>query len=270
MDNPKEIYRLWFEYLRRSDDYREFCEWFRARHKDPSLPVPDKFKKDSRGGLPSIVSTFVDFLDVHSCDFDDWWNGQKDRLERIKGSQQPGAVEDYVTGCGSIEDDLNLCIDVFKRLEGREPSANELKDWFLQAFLKGEGGRRMLLLRVDLAYEAKDIKAEFKKMMDSDLVKKKMADAQPRRWLLRHKSKKPTGKPRIDDLQKYLDVYDMWKEKVQSRQPGDPGGWDEIIRHFEPGRTASDDTGRRVYLRYKQNAERIISNVEKGCFPGQY
>lgn len=47
--NKKEIYRLWWEYLKRSEDYKEFCEWFREKRKNPDIPIPDKFKSSKKG-----------------------------------------------------------------------------------------------------------------------------------------------------------------------------------------------------------------------------
>ena len=164
---------------------------------------------------------------------------------------------------------MDLCINLFRRLQGWEPSAIELKDWFL-SFLKGAASERMMILKIDLSFEGKDIKNGFKEVMGSDAVKGKLSNAQSRRWKLHYQNKKPTGKPRIDELERYLNVYDMWKEKVQNRQPGDPSGWDEIIQHFEPGRTVSNERDRRLYQLYKQKAEKIISNVERGFFPGEY
>ena len=58
----------------------------------------------------------------------------------------------------------------------------------------------------------------------------------------------------------------MWKEKVENKKPGTLGDGIKSCSIFEHGRTASNDADRRVYLRYKQNAERIIANVERGYF----
>ena len=299
MDEQKEFYKLWFEYLRRSDNYREFCEWYRASQKDESLPLPGKFVTLPPGSN-SYIMLISTFSDVYSTSFDEWWERQKVRLERVFKNQKPGPIEDYMVGEPSLEDELNHCMDAFKQSEGREPSANELKTNFLQ-FRKRKSDET-LLLRVDMTYEPKAIKDGLKKWLNSKGVKKKMADAKPWRYLKSHQYKKPTGTPRLDDLQDYLDAYDMWKEKVLPRKSGDPSGWNAIIQHFVPGAKVKnadecvkmfkkkhsrkpsflelDETleeeqkkfsnmGRK-YKRYKENAVKIISNVEGGYFPGKY
>jgi hypothetical protein len=300
MDDQKETYRLWFEYLRRNDDYREFCEWYREHQKDKSLPLPGKFKARLSQGLDPYMMLISTFSDVYNTSFDEWWERQKVRLKRIFKNRERGPIEDYMVGEPSLEDDLNHCIDAFKQSEGREPSANELKTNFLQ-FLKRKSDET-LFLRVDMSYQQKSIKDGLRKWLNSNGVKKKMDDAKPWRWLKHHRYKKRTGQTPIEDLQLYLEVYDMWKEKVLPRKPGDPSGWNKIIQHFEPGsqeRTVDQCTKsfkrkygkkpgilelqeildeerkrysslERKYKRYKENAEKIISNAARGYFPDKY
>jgi hypothetical protein len=278
MDNQKDFFQLWFEYLRRSDDYKEFCEWYREHQKDESLPLPGKFvtlphglNPDPYVGLKPYILLISTFSDVYAIDFDEWRENQKDRLERINRNRGPGPIEDYTAGASSIENDINHCIDAFKQSEGREPSANELKTNFLQ-FLKRESDKT-LLLRVDLTYEPKVIKDALRGWITSDGLKKRMMDAKSWRWLRSHRYKKPTVKQRLLELQNYLEVYDMWKEKVDNRKPGDPGGWDEIIRCLEPNWNINGDdrlSKLKVYQDYKRKAKNIISNTEQGYFPGDY
>jgi len=265
MNDQKEFYRLWFEYLRRSDDYKEFCEWYRASLKDESLPLPGKFITLPPGANPYIMLLST-FSDVYSTSFDEWWERQKVRLEQVFKNREPGPV-----GEPSLEDDLDRCIDAFKQSEGREPSANELKTNFLQ-FLKRKSDET-LLLSVDMTYEPKAIKDGFDKWLKSNGVKKKIADAKPWKWLKANRYKKPTRKGGFHMLQKYLEVYDLWEEKVQNKKTGDPGGWDQIIHHFEPGWDLNGDhrlSKLKVYQDYKRKAKNIISNTERGYFPGDY
>ena len=113
----------------------------------------------------------------------------------------------------------------------------------------------------DLRYEPSTIKRELKKWMDSEKVKKRLLAAKPLRLLKEKAYKAHNGKVSLEDLQIYLEVYDMWKEKVQNRKPGDPGGWDEIMQHFQGWRTASNESDRRLYQSYKERAEKIIFNA---------
>lgn len=267
MANQKEIYRLWYEYLKRSVVYKEYCEWSRAKNENPS-PLPEKFKEKINGiSVSPIEKTFERFLDVHEINFNEWWVFQKMRLERTKANRIHSPVDNYVTGPVSLESDLDFCIDHYKQKTGREPSAQELKDNFVEMLNDRGGEQKMLFLRVNLTSKLKDIKDGFENIMASDEVKKKIAYAKTW-WGFQNIGH--TGNPPVRELQDYLDVYDMWKEKVHNKKPGAPGGWDQIIKHFEPGRSVSNPSDRRLYQSYREKAEKIISNVERGYFPGDY
>ena len=288
MDDQKEIYRLWFEYLKRSDDYKGFCEWWGRDQEGPSF-VP-KNPKDPSGWVEAINrcmrgsdtydteeytkiheygwhDIFKTFFDVHKVDFGLWWEWYSELEKRKKSQNRP--VENYPFY--SIREDFDYCIEQLKEDKGREPTAYELRDYFM-GMLSGRTHSHMnFYLKVDLRQKPKDIKEAFNKTLKSPSTQERIAIWQDEQaWMETYHDFKPTGKPRVGDLQKYLDVYDLWKEKVLNRKPGDPSGWDEIMQHFEPGRTVDNDGDRRVYLRYKQIAEKIIANVEEGYFPGKY
>ena len=71
MDDQKEVYRLWCEYLKRSEAYKNFCEeWSnRCQEKppDPLMPVPEGFEDHH------MTDLFLTFGDPHRLDFDAWW-----------------------------------------------------------------------------------------------------------------------------------------------------------------------------------------------------
>ena len=257
--------------------------------------MPQKFITLPPGRNPYIMLLST-LSDVYNISFDEWWERQKVRLKRVFGYRKSGPIESPA----SIEEDLDQCIDSFIQSEGREPSAYELRDCFVH-FLKRESDKT-LLLRVDLTHEPKVIKDELKRWITSNGLKKRMNDAKSWRWMIGHQFKKATGQTPIEDLQTYLEVYDMWEEKVQNKKTGDPSGWKEIIQHFKPRaqeRTADqcaksfkqkhgkkpgvlelqemlDEEHKRYaslerrYKRYKEKAAKIISNVEMGYFPGEY
>jgi len=134
-----------------------------------------------------------------------------------------------------------------------------LKDVFL-AYLKSPS-RRVLLVGVDLSYSVGDIQRAFNELMKSPGVRDRLVPTKPSMG----------REPRLLDLQKYLTVFDVWKEKrAKPRKRGDTGLWDEIVKHFEPEEQYIDDDLRRIYRRYKRKAETIIKNLELGIFPGPY
>jgi len=68
----KEVYRVWWEYLKRSEDYKELCLWFRGRRENPDLHVPDKFKNKASKSIQPIDSTYRKFFHIHEHSFDEW------------------------------------------------------------------------------------------------------------------------------------------------------------------------------------------------------
>ena len=291
MDDQKELYRLWYEYLKRSENYKEFCGWWRKREPVKSLnlndsykeycksyrkgkghphllPVPKKFKSGERIHIPK---KFGNFLDVHMFPFDDWWTWKKRALLE-SSSRDRGPVENLLEGySGNLETAIDYCIESLRASNNREPLAIELKEDLLH-HLEITSLFGFCFLRINLDYPPQKIKAAFAEYLKSKDVKEKYTSFTDRDDFCKN-HQLHTGKPRLDDLQKYLDVYDMWKEKVQNKKRGDPGGWDQIIHHFEPNWDVNGDdrlSKLKVYQGYKLNAKNIISNTERGYFPGKY
>jgi hypothetical protein len=269
MSDKKEIYRLWREYLKRSDGYREHCEdRLKTMEVRQDLSLAQLVTLDDHPMAP----VYAVFLDVHRVDFDTWWGLREQWLDEREKACASDAIEDYlaVRRYACLKTDLDSGIDILRQMLGREPSATELRAFLLSTLKDKFRAMNQLLLTIDLSQETKHVKAGFKRLMDSDLVKKKITEAKDVRWRYHFSNRKWTGKPRPEELQLYLSTYDLWGKKVQNRDPGDPSGWDKIMQDLEPGRTISNESDRRLYLSYKERAERIIANVEMGFFPGDY
>ena len=279
MDNDKEFYRLWFEYLKRNETYKELCKWMRITHlmteehevdftdqykklceqmrrEDISIQLPDKFTVI----LKDVV--FANFGDIFTIDFDEWWKNRENR-------KRPKVLEEYVTSeaLPLVEADLDYCIWQFEQKHGRKPSAIELKQCFVDYLRRQLPSHRFI--KLSLMDEPKAIKHELAKFMSSNSVQETIKEMKSALKLMKMLYTKPTGKPRLDDLKTYLDVYDMWKERIESKKSSGPGEWRKIIQHFEPNRHDFNESVERRYQRYKQKAEAIISNVEAGDFPGE-
>ena len=322
MNDQKELYMLWNEYLKRSENYREFCEWWRKKEPVKSLniddsyrtcfgflmkcrgnpnlwPVPNKFKRGKRFHIPE---TFGHFLDVHMFPFEEWWLWKKGELVQSSG-RNPAPVVNILTVSGreSLEADIDYSIESLRMDNKREPLAIELKEHLLNS-LEFRSGFGSHFLKINLDSPPQEIKAAFAEYLESKDVKRHYDTGFFSKEQYHIDNQRPSGNPRPDDLQDYLDAYDMWKEKVLPRKSGDPSGWNAIIQHFVPGAKVknADECAKmfkkkhsrkpsflelqeileeeqkkfsnmgRKYKRYKENAVKIISNVEKGYFPGKY
>lgn len=255
MKKGKEIYKLWWEYLKRSDDYKEFCEWMRKKRINNKIPVPDKFKKDSKGNAPKELINFLTFHDIHAFSFDEWWEIHKERLDYKKTYHNLlKPIEDYAN---FIEGDFDDCIESFKRYEGREPSLKEFKKYFCQ--LLKQRSSMFSYFMVTITEDKSVLKNEFNKIISSQRKKPyvKSSISIKRNSYPRRDEKHI----RIDELKKYLDVYDLRQQKLKPK---------EIIKRINSNDDPDDLDIQRAYRDHFQKAKKIIKFVERGIFPGWY
>jgi hypothetical protein len=130
-DNEREIWRLRWEYLKRSKLYKAYCEWMREKREKPDPPMPeslrtevDKEQKEPEdlGLLNFSEWNFAHFGDVHNTSFEDWWQSRDEEED----------VSDYSQ---LVEDDFDMCVKHFKvQNNGREPSLEEFRSHFVRRF----------------------------------------------------------------------------------------------------------------------------------------
>ena len=71
----------------------------------------------------------------------------------------------------------------------------------------------------------------------------------------------PSGNIRMDELKRYLKVYDLKESGKKER---------EIMKIIYPSHESMEWDLVRMIKRDRKNAETIIANVENGFFPGKY
>ncbi len=250
----KDIYRLWWEYLRQNPNYKELCDWWKKKRETPNLSVSKKFKKDKHGSVPPIVSTYMSNGDIHSFSFDEWWEYKKKAIELTSKRRASQTIRNYSE---IVEYDIRKCIHFFKHREGREPSLKELSTELAQ-FL--ETRKTCVRLMVGLDQKTDIITNHFKKTI-RDLKKdewvKQYAEWSNKRHL-------PTSRIRYDELQRYLEVYKLSLKGLKIK---------DIIKKIgtkSQQKNSNDADVQRTYRAALAKAKRIIKNVEKGFFPGNY
>ena len=224
----KEKERFHWEFLKRSDFYREYCEW----RKNPGSPVPDKFLPLS-GPVHSINPVFwlyERYGDIHAREFEEW------HLDYHKDDVKFGAVDDL------SRDDLNSVLygeiwattERCKRILGREPESVEKMAKLLCATMRIQS-EYMSFLRIkqsDFTIEEADRLA--------DEVKAVL------------KAKIPDIRLRIEELQRYLDVYDIWKVHRGK-------GWIPIVIEKIPAYRNYQETIERRY----QDSGDVIGGLDR-------
>jgi hypothetical protein len=259
----KKIYELWFEYLKRSVDYKEFCEWYQKKKENPSLniPFPKKFEnieKPSQFRKLSEPFFFINgrFGDVHKVSFNTWWAHNKGLLlkDEMVSQSGPGFVEDYLD---YVERDINQVIDDFKLWVGREPTLSELKEYFIK-LLKNYFPFRAYLMINPLEKSSILNKAVNKKILDLKNKKSLHKDL-----ISVNRYRKPIGQQRLDKIERYLNAYDLKQVNYT---------WQEIANSLKYQESYSIDEAdlKREVFRDIKKAKNIIKNVEEGYFPGKY
>lgn len=253
----KEIYRLWWEYLKRSKDYKELCEWARKAMKNSELLCPEKFRNDDNGAAHPLVWTFMHFEDVHKESFREWWeDGEKLNLENAKIAPADREIVEYseLIGC-----DIENFINSFKRKMGREPTLREFKDFFIS---RGKTWRDEIYLVIKVTGETTEtIVKEVRKVVSE---RKKEVCVREIELGLRKSDHKPCSTVRPDELKRYLDAYDLKKQGLKIKEIAERIG-------TKAQRENSDSADvLRVIRSDIQKAKKIIKNVERGYFPGKY
>ena len=252
-NNEKDIFYLWREYLKRSDDFMEFCEWVIERRKNPNIPVPDKFKKTKTHGAPKELFNYLTFGNLLSpYTFEEWWEYRTENINHRKAHSIPKPVEDFTEIVG---DYIDRCVSRFKEREARNPSIDELKAC-LYASMKR---LPFLYLMVDPANE--DTKSQF----NAILKDRKRSDSTIRSWVFTQKIRStPMGTIRLSELEQYLKIFDLKKQGHTIRQIIEEAGTE--AQKQDPD---NHDT-HRLFRLHLQKARKIIRNVERGIFPGKY
>lgn len=249
MKNEKEYYRLWWEYLKRSDSYQRFCNWFRERKKDPNFPLPEEFKK-TKNGVAHFVAHYRSFVSADCGDFtfEDWWKWKKEAIEKDKDWRRKNLVHDF---CTFIEKDIHSFINDFKRENGREPTLLEYRDSF-KDFQKNSALNTHYLIIEIMFDKPKELLRELEK-------------------ILKEKIKTKSNKRYFDELRRYLAVYDLWKETDEKGKK--LFTMKAIIKKLgdkSQKAKAGDINVQRAFRSDLAKAKKIIKNVESGIFPGKY
>lgn len=262
----KNYYRLWWEYLKRSNRYKKYLEWERMVEQDKSIAIP----KELANYHESLWWTARNFGDVHKNKFGQWWKDEQNNklpcpITLTFRANSLGIV-DYRE---VIDRDIKKIYRKFKKEIGREPSINELTH-NIKIYMNDKSSERLYLLINFSLDTTSDITRLF-----HDILKKRKKECSTREkeMILKGMQLKQTSEKRYyEELQRYLAIYDACEAgKTIS----------EIAREMDDEKIDEGDDKSELPIYYAQDAERIcrrdrakarkiIHNVEKGYFPGEY
>jgi hypothetical protein len=238
----KEKCHLWWEYLRRSEKYKVFCK----------SPI----KKAAKSEFLQLIG--VNFLwgDVHKYPFEKWWGLRQEEIKMERGGVSLLREE-------NLRIYLEIALAEFTQKKKRKPTINQFIDSAAKFLVKSE---KMVFLEVFLGFWKvsadtliKDFEGVIKNLIADGRIPAKPPTSNMDAEGI-HISLIPTQPFFGTELKRYLQVYDLWIKRTK---------WREIAQVIHPKMEWNRSLERKLYMD-KENAQKIIRNVEKGIFPGKY
>lgn len=276
----KDIYRLWWEYLHRSENYKEISLWHQQGEDYSKLP--EKFKKDyflpelELGFFdqdhtlddPKPISPITSFYsisgDIHKMSFYTWYRNMKKHANTARknkaGKNNRKVIRNYL---GSVRKDLLTCMDFLRLRHGREATARELIDFACKEFLCSPS--RCIIEVNPFVIDSEGVQEAFGKYIRD--WKKTDKENYERECNLYKLGVRPMGRIEYDGLVRYLKVYDVWK---LNKTKWTPKVRNEIEFYKNYSKKADDENIRDAMKRDRDKALKIIFNSERGIFPGKY
>jgi hypothetical protein len=269
----KGLYKLWWEYLKRSERYKKYLEWEQSFKSKEETPLP----ADLEPYHQPLWNMARHFGDVHAQSFAEWWEGELD-------NNLPSPFFPYYSEPGKRISDARIAMEReidrvwrgFRRNNGRDPKSEELIHG-LKELMAQRADRRLYIVVEFLHGPTEEIIQELREVLSQ---KKKEPGTKKAAFEFKGAEGKPTSvEPRVDELQRYLKVYDLRKKGLTFPQIIEKVGTPvqrEIFSKLKRGELLSTVNSdhpqniRRSYLRDLQKARKIIENVERGFFPGSY
>ena len=294
IEGQKDIYKLWYEFLKRSELYKDACEWIENVNSKPNTNSLIQESEDTSDinflglkinfddwldqvkDIPETIDKFND-TNYRKCifnilkdyyvfwgnvfveDFESFWVKAKSALFQIEGTD---AITPAFTDPPAFLIDQEIQKEAMLRVKkkfteehDKEPSLDEFIDYY-SAWDSGWQINLSVLITSTLADITKSIKQIVK-----DERKERKAPIQNQFFTFC----RPSGSVDKEACERYLIVYDL---KVHEGLT-----WENLIRkEFYTDYKIENDVSESFLRACKmdlQKAKKIISNVEAGFFPGK-
>ena len=276
----KAAYRLWIEYLKRSDKYKALCKSHNyfidyARY-TKSFPPPEEYRTNLDISL-GLSNTFRYFGDVFNYPLEFILKNMFRQIESELGMDILGnpAISPEVDNNGKIhikranditylEDELDNFFCIAEMLaeqlsikEDRESTIEDFKHQ-LKNILEADG-RILIAVRVRRTgsrkgFNKNELKAELDEIINHHVESERFKNYKNTSEYFPYPSKLQD----LDSVQRHLEVYDLKKQ----------GSSDVYIQEWI-GDTGPEGRALNISREIKY-FKKILENVEEGVFPGDY
>lgn len=260
----KEIYQLWWNYLKLSENYAEYCRWRQEQLSDPELGLPEKFVllKDDVNVHPFLFiyeifqDPWVKEQEGQPFGFDVWWKRNKAFLSNITGQTNSEPVRNYSEW---VRQEMNTVASRLKRQGGKKLTLGAFIDQFVRHMTESMPPK--LLVEIDVTVD--EMGPLLKKINEWLLVARESPKLQ--HWKrFTDRTNWPASRKGLALLKRYLIVYDLHKKGLKMEQIVMKVGTATQRTQY------SDASIKGVFEEDLAKARAIIKNVEQGTFPGFY
>lgn len=257
--SEKDIYRLWWEYLKRSEHYKEYCDIepypikiVEKADKYIAVVMNPKTKKLSPKTISdeqfyliwNMQRNWDTFGNIFKTKFDDWWKKRK-----IPNKELPVLPLNDPDICTKLPLFVEMNNEL-KKSKAKYPSPDQV----LAQLIKSEPNYIFLAVPMvgnvtteEISTQIASIRLEYR---NEPIYR--LADYLYKRF------KRPISRVRFDELKRYLRVYDFKQDGLTMKQ---------IIAEIDPDHKGFDVDVVRSFRSHLQKAKKLIANVEQGIFP---
>jgi hypothetical protein len=248
----KEVYRLWWEYLKHSIPYKRYCEAMNKEFPEEERKIIHEAKGIMKYSTPpnliaqakdSFWPGYIIWGDPHTTSFEEFW-------KMMENDESP--IQEASLQIGKFIKSRNLFSELIEKREPKYNSFIEDLSWYLQ---KNPNYIFLAVRKIpDMSIEAMgkifcEILREKRGKMEKYVESKASYP-----WIV------PTQPIRFDEVKRYLDVYDLHKKGKN---------WRKIANEIYPKKNFNNEI-RITLIKEEKMAQKIIENVERGAFPGSY
>lgn len=280
----KDTYRLWVEFLKESDGYKDYClniadpkalkefpieriywsGWYDMEHDET---IDAKYRHPFFG-------IYCIFRNIHADDYDfeKWWKDvmlellekyEKDPYVLLKLNDV--ALEWYAK-------EISLRLEIIDNANANDKEKLKMTKMLVNEALKLYfNEKKGFMTMTVLAQNPKDeLIKRFSEAIDTHKKQYRITKSEEDEYIYKSLPIPLSGRLPAE-LEKYLEVARLRKQGLK---------WLNVVKKIAPNSTyvyldknqkeQLDDNARRLFLGYHEKAKKIIKNVENGIFPGKY
>ena len=251
----EEMYKIWFDYLKQSNDYKEFCQW---TCNEKGEKIPKRFVNDDGRIKQHFTFNYNLFGNILEANFDECWQHIQKKIDGLH-ERNDNILEKNKSAF--IWNLTRNWID-FKKTHDREPTLEDIDELLCHI---NHPGYLFFWFKPISIMNYDNVAEEFiKKLKDHN----EKYEFFRRLSVISHLHTQ--GKLKLKELRYYLDAYDLKNQGLRYEEITKKLNKHIVKKGKNKGKEKDISTIEREMKKYIAYAKKIIKNVEMGEFPGYY